>query len=236
MSCKVELRLSIIVVFLLPVWFGTAFASPAIDILPPPPEEKPYGMSYEEHTENFYNWLISQPADSNPSNDVTGKDCANGQENTNSSVFYLVGAGGGEFTKTCEVPAGKAVFIPVISVEVSDKEVPNASVDDLHRLAKKDQDSVTSLALKIGDKEYSFDDLKKYRIHTRDFQVVFPENAIFGATAGPSKAVADGYHVITNQLQKGNYTINYKGSLICPGSDCLAPNFAEDVTFNLIVK
>jgi hypothetical protein len=90
-------------------------------------------------------------------------------------------------------------------------------VDDLDRLAKKDQDSVTSLDLKIGDKEYSFDDLKKYRIHTRDF----PENAIFGATAGPSKAVADGYHVLTNQLQKGNYTINYRGSLICPGNDCL---------------
>ncbi len=234
--------LSIIVIFLsllaytLAVWFGTTFASPAIEILPPPPTEKPYGMSYEQHVENFYNWLISQPADSNPSNDVTGKDCANGQENFNSSVFYLVGAGGGEFTKTCEIPAGKAVFIPVMSVEVSDKEVPYASVDDLHRLAKKDQDSVNSMALKIGNKEYSFDDLKKYRVHTGDFEVVFPENAIFGASPGPSKAVGDGYHVITNKLQKGNYTIDYSGSLICPGSDCLAPNFAEDVTFNLIVK
>ena len=40
-------------------------------------------------------------------------------ENGNSSVFHPVGGGGGEFTKTCKVPAGKALFIPVMSVEVS---------------------------------------------------------------------------------------------------------------------
>jgi hypothetical protein len=211
-------------------------ASSPIDILPPPPANKPYGLSYEEHVKNFYSWLISQPADSNPSNDITGKNCANGQENSNSSVFYLVGAGGGEFTKTCKVPAGKAVFVPVMSVVITDKEKPNASIEELHNLAKKDQDSVTSLALTVGNKTYSFDDLKKYRVHTEDFQVVFPENGIFGATSGPSAAVGDGYHVITDKLSKGNYTIAYKGSLICPGSDCLAPNFAEDVTFKLIVE
>ena len=211
-------------------------AGSSISIFPPPPDSKPYGLSYEKHVENFWDWLISQPSDENPSNDPTGQNCANGQENTNSSVFYLVGGGGGKFDKTCKVPAGKAIFIPVMSVEVSDKEVPNASVDELHKLAKKDQDSVTSLSLKIGDKEYSFEDLKKYRIHTGDFEVVFPENAIFGATAGPSKAAADGYYVITEKLPRGNYTINYKGSLICPGTECLAPNFAEDVKFTLVVE
>lgn len=46
-------------------------------------------------------------------------------------------------------------------------------VKDLHRIAKKDQDSIISLHLKIGDKVYSAEDLKKYRIPTGDFQVVF---------------------------------------------------------------
>jgi hypothetical protein len=222
--------------FVLTYSFVPVEARSSINIFQPPPDSKPYGLSYEQHVENFYDWLISVPSDENPSNDPTGQNCAKGQENTNSSVFYLVGGGGGKFDKTCKVPAGKAIFIPVMSVEVSDKEVPNASVDDLHKLAKKDQDSITSLFLKIGDKEYSFDDLKKYRVHTGVFEVVFPENAIFGATPGPSKAVADGHHVITEKLAKGIYTINYKGSLICPGTECLAPNFAEDVKFTLIVE
>jgi hypothetical protein len=221
---------------LFPYSFLEAKAVGPINIFPPPPDTKPYGLSYEEHVKNFYKWLLSMPTNENPVNDPTGQKCANGQINSNSSVFYLVGIGGGISHKTCKVPAGKSIFIPVGTVEASDKEAPNASVDELNNIAKKDQDSITSLSLKIGDKQYSFDDLKKYRVHTGVFDVVFPKNALFGVTEGKSKVVADGYHIITENLPKGTYTINYKDSLICPGGDCSAPNFAEDATFTLIVQ
>lgn len=202
-----------------------------------PPETGPYGLTYEEHVKNFWKWVISLPKNMNPWDDPTGKNCANGQLEMNSSVFYLSGNGGGKtLDRTCKVPAGKGLFIPVSPMEISDKEVPNASVERLHEIAKKDQDSVTSLSLKIGDKEYSFEDLKKYRIHPGDFQVIFPENAIFGATAGPSKAAADGYYVITEPLKKGNYTIAYSSSLICPTVDCIQPNFAQDIAYVITVE
>ena len=90
--------------------------------------------------------------------------------------------------------------------------------------------------LKIGDKEYTRQDLGKYRIPTDDFEVVFPKNAIFGASEGLSKVVADGYYVITEPLAKGNYTIIYKSSLICPGTDCIEPNFAQDIKYTLVVE
>ena len=121
-------------------------------------------------------------------------------------------------------------------MEISDKEAPNTSIQDLHGIAKKDQDSITSLYLKIGDKEYDRVALGKYRLPTGDFEVVFPENAIFGAKPGISKAVAVGYYVITEPLAKGNYTIVYKSSFICPGTECIEPNFAQDVTYNINAK
>jgi hypothetical protein len=200
------------------------------------PESNPYGLPYEEHIKNFWKYIISIPADKNPWNDRSGDNCSVGQLGTNSSVFYLTGNGGGRFDLTCKVPAGKALFIPVSPMEISDKEAPNTSIEDLHKIAKKDQDSVTSLYLKIGDKEYKLQDLSKYRKTTGDFEVVYPNNAIFGATAGNSKAVADGYYVITEPLPKGNYTVTYKSSLICPGADCLQPNFAQDLNYKLIVE
>ena len=89
--------------------------------------------------------------------------------------------------------------------------------------------------LKIDDKEYTLS-ISKYRIPTDDFKVVFPQNAIFGASEGSSKAVADGYYVITEPLVKGNYTIIYKSSLICPAIDCIEPNFAQDIKYTLIVE
>ena len=201
-----------------------------------PPDSKPYGLSYEEHIKNFWKWVISFPIDKSPWKDQTGTNCDNGQSKTNSSIFYLSGNGGGTSVRTCKVPAGKALFIPVSPMEISDKEAPNRSVEDLNKISKKDQDSITSLYLKIGDKGYNRAELSKYRTHTGDFDVTFPKNAIFGASEGISKAVADGYYVITEPLAKGTYTIQYKSSLICPGTECLQPNFAQDVKYTIIVE
>jgi len=202
-----------------------------------PPESKPYGLSYEQHIKDFWKWIISIPQDKNPWGDQTGENCAIGQLETNSStLFYLSGNGGGKSERTCTLSAVKSLFIPVSPMEISDKEAPNRSIEELHKIAKKDQDSVTSLYLKINDKEFTPQDLSKYRIPTEEFEVTFPKNAIFGATEGISKAVADGYYVITQPLEKGNYTILYKSSLICPEIDCIQPNFAQDIKYNLIVE
>ena len=116
--------------------FAAAAVTQSVNIFPP--DNKPYGLSYEEHVKNFWKWVISFPIDKSPWEDQTGANCDNGQSKTNSSVFYLSSNGGGTSDRTCKVPAGKGLFIPVSPVEISDKEAPNASVEDLHRLTKKD--------------------------------------------------------------------------------------------------
>lgn len=197
---------------------------------------KPYGLTYEDHVINYQKYILSIPLDKSPGSDRTGQLCTYGQDTSNSTIFYLNGNPGGEVTRTCTIPSGLGLFIPIITVEFSTAEVPNATVEELHRLAKNDQDNVKTLALKINDKEFSFEDLKKYRTHTRDFQVTFPENAIFGAEPGPSAAVADGFHVFTTPLTPGDYKISFGGSLVCLGVDCTEPIFATNSTYNLTVK
>jgi hypothetical protein len=208
-----------------------------------PPESKPYGLTYSDHIKNFWKWALAIPDNENPVNDQTGQKCTAGQSNTtgesntNSSVFYLTLNNGGISERTCTVPAGRGLFIPVMQVEWSDKEAPGASVEELSKSARKDQDSVNSLYLKIGNKEYNFDELNKYRIHTDPFDVVFADNGIYGVKeGGPSKVVADGRYVITEPLPKGNHTVHYKSSLICPDPDCAEPNFAQDIKYNIIAK
>jgi hypothetical protein len=113
-------------------------------------------------------------------------------------------------------------------MEISDEEAPNKSIDELHRIAQSDQDSVTSLYLKINDREYSREELDKYRIDTNAFNVSFPKNAVFGANEGDSVAVADGYYVITDPLKTGNHTVVYRSTLSLP--------FAQDITYQIIAK
>jgi hypothetical protein len=98
-----------------------------------------------------------------------------------------------------------------MQVEVSDKEMPGATLEELKLAAKTDQDSVNSLYLKVGDGEYNFEDLRKYRMNTDIFEVNYADNGIFGVIeGGPSKVAADGYYILTEPLQKGNYTIHYR--------------------------
>jgi hypothetical protein len=202
-----------------------------------PPGSKPYGLPYDKHIENFWKWTLGIPAKDNPINDPTGEKCATGQLNTNSSVFYLAFNNGGISERTCKVPAGKGLFIPVMQVELSDKDTPGATVEELKLSAKTDQDSVNSLYLKIGDKEYNFEDLRKYRTDTDGFDVDYADNGIFGIVeGGPTKAVADGYYIMTDPLQKGNYTIHYKSSLSCLEPGCAEPNFAQDIKYNIIAE
>ncbi len=202
-----------------------------------PPGSKPYGLTFAEHQKNFWKWILEIPANESPVNDRTGEKCANGQSNTNSSVFYLSMNIGGISERTCKVPVGKGLLIPVMQVEWSDKEAPGASVEELHKSAKKDQDSVNSLYLKIGDNEYKYKDLIKYRTQTDVFDVVFPDNGIFGVIEGGiSKVVADGFYIITEPLIKGNYSIHFKSSLICPDPGCAEPNFAQDIKYNIVAE
>ena len=202
-----------------------------------PPGSKPYGLTFAEHQKNFWKWILEIPANESPVNDRTGEKCENGQSNTNSSVFYLSMNNGGISERICKVPVGKGLLIPVMQVEWSDKEAPGASVEELHKSAKKDQDSVNSLYLKIGDKEYKYKDLIKYRTQTDVFEVVFPDNGIFGVIeGGVSKVVADGFYIITEPLTKGNYSVHFKSSLICPDPGCAEPNFAQDIKYNIVAE
>jgi hypothetical protein len=201
-----------------------------------PPESKPYGLTYAEHAQNFWKWLLSTKPDNSPMNDPTGEKCAVGQINANSSVFYLSPTEG-KSERSCAVPAGKGLLIPVMQVEISDKESPGATVEDLHNAAKKDQDSVNSMYLRINDKEYNSDDLNKYRVHTDVFEVVWPDNGLFGVVeGGPSKAVADGRYILTEPLTPGNYTVHFKSSLSCLEPGCAEPTFAQDVKYNIIAE
>jgi hypothetical protein len=201
------------------------------------PGSEPYGLPYVTHIENFWKWMLAIPAKDNPIDDPTGEKCATGQSNTNSSVFYLAFNNGGISERTCKVPAGKGLVIPVMQVEISNKDLGNASIEELKLAAKTDQDSVNSLHLKIDDKEYNFEDLRKYRAATDGFDADYADNGIFGIKdGGPTKVVADGYYIITDPLPKGNHTVQFKSSLACSDPGCGEPNFAQDIKYNIIAQ
>jgi hypothetical protein len=203
-------------------------SSSASGILEISPDKNPYGLSYEDHIMSFWRWIISLPKENNPWNDGTGDICTCAQGSV-SPVFFLGGNGGGGSNRTYRVPYGKGLLIPLMVVEVSEKDFPGKSVSQLEQIAKKDQNSVTDLYLKIDDREYDSKELSRYRRSTGGFKVTFPDDGIFGATRGIANAVADGHYIITTRLPEGKHTVHYKSSLKCSDPDCLDKTFTQDI-------
>ncbi len=84
--------------------------------------------------------MLAIPANDSPFNDASGEKCSTNQiNNTNRPVFYLSPNDGGVSERTCKVPVGKGLLIPVMNMEMSDKEMPGGSVEELSKAAKEDQ-------------------------------------------------------------------------------------------------
>ncbi|MFN8473234.1 MAG: hypothetical protein U0822_13685 [Anaerolineae bacterium] len=80
-----------------------------------PPQSHPYGKTYGEWGDMWWQWLVAIPAAANPSLDVpgdtTGTKCGKSQSGP---VWFLAGIfGTGTATRNCTMPSGKAIFIPV---------------------------------------------------------------------------------------------------------------------------
>jgi hypothetical protein len=203
------------------------------------------GMSYEDWTIKFWQWLTSIPAHRNPALDKTGAHCAVAQ--FGQPVFNLVFSDGSPgVVRRCTLRGGQHILIPINVVEVSFAEYPGARrQDELHRIAKWEFDGkckpYTSLSIDGSDltRLYStqakspLGDLRKFRVHSRVFDVNFPDDPIFGRP-GPSKAVSDGFWAIIEPLPVGKHDIHFGASLENPLTGKLF--YTDSVKYEITVQ
>lgn len=78
-----------------------------------PPNSHAFGTTYGELAGEWWNWALQFPIETNPILNETGEFCHLGQEG---KIWFLAGAFGGDVVRECTVPAGKAIFFPIINV------------------------------------------------------------------------------------------------------------------------
>ncbi|HEX2273985.1 MAG TPA: hypothetical protein VHG90_08945 [Acidimicrobiales bacterium] len=190
-----------------------------------PPRARPFGLTYEQWAARWWQWALAIPEDQNPMLDPTGEDCAVGQSGR---VWFLAGTfGGGPATRVCTVPAGKALFFPIVNAVFVATE-PGETEAIAHEVLREhiDQVDVSTLAVEVNG--VPIPNLGRYRAHSATFPVVFPEDNVFGVPAGFYPiAAADGYWIMLAPLPPGTHTVHFRGEL--PNGTLL------DVTYTLIV-
>jgi hypothetical protein len=76
-----------------------------------PADQVAFGNTYGEWASRWVQWVLSIPTGTNPALDTSGANCAQGQAGP---AWFLAGNFGGALTRTCTVPAGKALFFPLV--------------------------------------------------------------------------------------------------------------------------
>jgi hypothetical protein len=196
-----------------------------------PPDAMPYNMTYGEWSAKWWQWILSIPTENNPLNDDSGRNCAVEQTGP---VWFLVGTTGGLAERTCPVPAGRAIMIPVLNGECSYAEYPSfRSESELRSCAATQMDKATQLKARIDGVDVT--DLNSYRFQSPLFNLTLPENNIFGLPAGTTQAVADGFWILLEPLPAGNHEIQFGGGLV-DVSTAGTVNFATEAVYHITIS
>jgi hypothetical protein len=222
----------------IPVHGAQAASTSTPGIVAPDTAQTVTGNTYGGWSAAWWRYVLSQPVPSNPLLDKTGTMCRVGQS---SPVFFLVGSLGSDpVTRTCTVPAGKALFLPLINTgDVhtpgdttptdqllwNEMEVTRGfSISTLHASI----DGVPVSNLNPATTPYRTCAGPVSQCSAPAFSLFLPADNLFGLPAGTySPAVADGFYLLLAPLTPGHHTITFGGT----GSS----GFSQDITYNLVV-
>lgn len=197
-------------------------------------------------TAHWWQWVFSIPDSANPLTELTGERCVVGQHGP---VWFLGGdftGSGGPIQRTCTIPRGKSILMPVINAECSTAE-GNANQDepflkkvrDLRDCAKALVDQVITAEASFGlagDLDPDLEDLEVKRVRTAlPFALSFPPDAVLGlGSPNPSLSIADGFWVLVPPQAPGTYELKVLGEFDAEPQDGV-PDFVQDVTYMIEV-
>ena len=198
-----------------------------------------YGRTMGEWSAEWWQWAFSIPVEIHPL--FNNPDCSVGQSGP---VWFL----GGSFVsstavRNCTVPAGKALYFPILNTEDSSLEESfNNGCEDpvfggtIAGLRKCADGGMTGVSVSAEIDGISIPHLaERSRVQSPVFSFTLPDNNLLKVTTGNPYAAGayfpsagDGYYVMLPPLCRGNHTIHFRGV----GS---GGSFTLDITYYLTV-
>ena len=190
-------------------------------------DSAPYGIPYGEWLAKWWQWSFSIPTSQHPRDAYTPEKCTLNQKGP---VWFLADQLGGQEERTCTIPAGKAIFIPLLVGEC-DYSMPDVKSDEaLRRCAMAGNEYGVIEANVDGVKLKS---LEQYRTQSGFFNITIPEDNIYGSRAGTFRALTDGFFVFLEPLPPGKHDVHLKVSVLNPIKQQY--NYNADWTYHLII-
>lgn len=214
------------------------------------PTSVAYGRTYSEWSAAWWQWAMSIPVASHPIFD--NGDCSVGQSGP---VWFLGGKACAvgqncpppPYTRSCTVPAGKALYFPIINIEQSEPEEPNwgcgntlpplvsGTIAEMRACLESYITGSTNIEADLDGKRIPHID--RFHVQAVTYDDTWPDDNWLTATGeGPFPAgtffpaVDDGWYVMLSPLPAGHHTLHFKGTF--------SPQFGgatQEMTYNLTV-
>jgi hypothetical protein len=187
---------------------------------------------YSLYQARWWQWATSLPADHNPLFGTT-----DGTAGQSGPVWYLGGVfGTGPAERTLTVPAGKALFFPVLNLAYFLTD-PGDTEEFSRFLINTIMDHVVSSFVEIDGRPVA--NLGRYRTHSQLFDVgPLPADNILGVDEGSIiQTVDDGLYLLLLPLTPGEHTIRFGGHVLVPADVPFVGGFEniQDTTYHITV-
>ena len=206
-----------------------------------------FGRAYGEWSAAWHQWADSMPANKHPLFDTAS--CSEGQSGP---VWFL----GGRFcapeinpdcvsapaVRECAVPAGKALYFPVLNISCLVTEATNnlcldagPFITQMRAAMAGTMDQTTGLKVTLDGNPLKVNLKRDFRVQSPVYTTIMPDGNLLQALgepvigAGTYIGVDDGVYVMLKPLRKGEHILNFKGTF--PQFD-----FSLDFTYKLVVK
>jgi hypothetical protein len=207
------------------------------------PVGAPYlGMTYDQWSVAWWKWIESIPSSSNPLND-DGKGNFNPAIGQSGKVWFLAGSYVGPVKREIKIPAGKAIFFPIINI-VATKDA-TGDFDTVKQRRTAVRTIINGVTIKEVEVDGKYLKVNNYRVESKPFAfTTIPTdptdstntefNVLNLSGPGPIAAVSDGYWIMLKPLSEGIHRIRIHGRIdTCEYGGI---HYETDVTYIITVK
>jgi hypothetical protein len=193
-----------------------------------PKDSTPYGVPYKDWIVRWWQWNVGIPTSQHPRDNYTAEKCT---VNQNGSVWFIPDILTGKEERTCTIPEGKAILVPLITGECDTSDTQSQSDADIRQCSTAGDEYGVISATLDGQK---IENLDSYRTATDFFNITYVKDNIFDVPAGTYRGIADGFFVFLKPLPLGNHVLQVKSSVTNPTTPSY--NFGSEAKYNLIIS
>jgi hypothetical protein len=193
------------------------------------PDQAVAGLPLATYANFWWQWALSMPQSESPIVDQVGNFCGVGQSGP---VWFLAGGyGSSKIRRTCEVPAGRHLFFPVINVV---QIVYPATADTCPALkAEAAANNDTFVYLKVILDDEPLEKPQRFRIASQDCFDPFARTPAAAEPPADALAATDGYWIMLQPLPPGPHRLEFRAFYTNP--DEAFGDMVQNIDYDLTV-